>query len=211
MLQKKSTREGVKHQDKISMDAFHCHGWLHVTVNDWESVAFVKISHRDDHIPYWSIDVPQDVVEFVRQNPKLTPGQLWDEILKLHPQPAFTCRVIYAMWAETNSMEWKRDPDELKSANILLEEFTFRPPTDIFHPALDCAISESWLGYDGFWSCCWSTRRLNCGNFGASTPATLGLFVPLNDWNDYDSASAYTFTYQHPRSSRARAPQHLSH
>jgi hypothetical protein len=24
--------------------------------------------------------------------------------------------------------------------------------------------------------------------------------VPLNDWNDYDSASAYTFPYQHPRS-----------
>jgi hypothetical protein len=75
---KKSTREGVKHRDKISMDAFHCHGWLHITVNDWESVAFVKISHRDDHIPYWSIDVPQDLVEFVRQNPKLTPGQVWD-------------------------------------------------------------------------------------------------------------------------------------
>jgi hypothetical protein len=28
------------------------------------------------------------------------------------------------MWAENNSMERKHDPDELKSANILLEEFT---------------------------------------------------------------------------------------
>jgi hypothetical protein len=27
------------------------------------------------------------------------------------------------MWAEINSTEWKRDPDELKSAKILLEEF----------------------------------------------------------------------------------------
>jgi hypothetical protein len=66
---KKSTREGVKDRDKSAMDVFHCHGWLHVTVNDWESVAFVKISHRDDHVPYWSIDVPQDVVKFVRQIP----------------------------------------------------------------------------------------------------------------------------------------------
>jgi hypothetical protein len=31
------------------------------------------------------------------------------------------------MWAETNSMEWKRDPDELKSAKNLLEEFTSSP------------------------------------------------------------------------------------
>jgi hypothetical protein len=31
------------------------------------------------------------------------------------------------MWAETNSMERKRDPDELKSATILLEEFTSSP------------------------------------------------------------------------------------
>ncbi|KAJ7920115.1 hypothetical protein B0H13DRAFT_1605671 [Mycena leptocephala] len=73
---KKSEREGVKHRDKLAMDTFKCHGWLHITVNDWNSIAFVKIIHRDDHIPYWSIDVPTDVVEFVRQNTKLTPAQV---------------------------------------------------------------------------------------------------------------------------------------
>ncbi|KAJ7823670.1 hypothetical protein B0H13DRAFT_2375936 [Mycena leptocephala] len=36
----------------------------------------------------------------------------------------FQTGVIYAMWAEQNAMEWKRDPDELKSAQILLDEFT---------------------------------------------------------------------------------------
>ncbi|KAJ6458442.1 hypothetical protein C8R45DRAFT_843769, partial [Mycena sanguinolenta] len=121
---KKSDREGVKHRDNIAMDAFQCHGWLHVTINDWDNVAFIKILHKDDHIPYWCIDVLPDVAEFIRQNSKLTSGQLWDEILKLYPHPPFSRRVIYTMWAENNSMEWKRDPDELKSANILLEEFT---------------------------------------------------------------------------------------
>ncbi|KAJ7790884.1 hypothetical protein B0H14DRAFT_3501125 [Mycena olivaceomarginata] len=67
------------------MDAFECHGWLHITIMDGENIALIKISHSDDHIPYWSIDVPADVIEFVKQNPKLTPGQLWDEILKSHP------------------------------------------------------------------------------------------------------------------------------
>ncbi|KAJ7349866.1 hypothetical protein DFH08DRAFT_125780 [Mycena albidolilacea] len=37
---------------------------------------------------------------------------------------------------------------------------------DIPRPGLGCAVSESRLGHDGFWSCCWSTRRLNCGNLG---------------------------------------------
>ncbi|KAJ7858278.1 hypothetical protein B0H14DRAFT_3447408 [Mycena olivaceomarginata] len=35
---------------------------------------------------------------------------------------------------------------------------------------------------------------------GAPAPATLALFVPLNDWNDYDSDGAYTFPSLHPRS-----------
>ncbi|KAJ7212431.1 hypothetical protein C8J57DRAFT_1539110 [Mycena rebaudengoi] len=125
---KKTTREGVKHRDKLAMDAFECGGWLHITINDWDDIAFVKIVHHDDHVPYWSIDVPADVADFVRHNPQLTPGQLWSEILKTHPQPTFTRRAIYAMWAETNAMEWKRDPDELKSANILLQEFTSPDP-----------------------------------------------------------------------------------
>ncbi|KAJ7673679.1 hypothetical protein DFH06DRAFT_1081518 [Mycena polygramma] len=74
---KKSEAEGVKHRDKIAMDAFNCHGWLHITVFDGETTAFVKILHQDDHIPYWSIDVPADVVEYVRANSKLTTTQVF--------------------------------------------------------------------------------------------------------------------------------------
>ncbi|KAJ7222026.1 hypothetical protein C8J57DRAFT_1731677 [Mycena rebaudengoi] len=123
---KKSQRERAKHHDKMSMDAFKCHGWLHITINDWDNTAFIKILHHDDHVPYWSIDVPADVMELMQRNPKLTPVQ--DEILTIHPQPAFSRRVIYAIWAENNAMQWKRDPDELKSANILLEEFSSPNP-----------------------------------------------------------------------------------
>ncbi|KAJ7256689.1 hypothetical protein C8J57DRAFT_1136094, partial [Mycena rebaudengoi] len=41
---KKSQHEGAKHRDKMSMDAFKCHGWLHITINDWDNTAFVKIT-----------------------------------------------------------------------------------------------------------------------------------------------------------------------
>ncbi|KAJ7348505.1 hypothetical protein DFH08DRAFT_698475 [Mycena albidolilacea] len=72
----KSEHEGAKHRDKIAMDSFDCHGWLHITLDNSDNIVLVKISHRDDHIPYWCIDVPAHVTEFVRQNPKLTPDQV---------------------------------------------------------------------------------------------------------------------------------------
>ncbi|KAJ7681380.1 hypothetical protein B0H17DRAFT_1205904 [Mycena rosella] len=125
---KKNRREGAKPHDKIAMDAFPCKGWLHITITNWDEVAFVKIAHVDEHIPYWKIDIPPTVIEFVQQNSKLTPTQLWDEVLKMHPNPSFTRKAIYAIWADINSSEWKRDPDELKSANILLDEFSRSEP-----------------------------------------------------------------------------------
>ncbi|KAJ7241576.1 hypothetical protein C8J57DRAFT_1560753, partial [Mycena rebaudengoi] len=128
---KKNKREGAKPRDKIAMDSFECKGWLHITINDLDHIAYVDISHMDDHVPYSKIDVPPEIIDFVHKNSKLTPTQLWDEILKIHPQPRFTRKVIYALWADLNSSEWKRDPDELKSANILLEEFSCVGPDPI--------------------------------------------------------------------------------
>ncbi|KAJ6522810.1 hypothetical protein DFH09DRAFT_1330397 [Mycena vulgaris] len=125
---KKTQREGAKPRDKIAMDAFPCNGWLHITIIDWDDTAFVNIGHAEDHVPYWKIDVPSDIIDFVYQNSKLTPTQLWDEILKIHPRPSFTRKVIYSIWADINTSEWKHDPDELKSANILLDEFSRSKP-----------------------------------------------------------------------------------
>ncbi|KAJ7291859.1 hypothetical protein C8J57DRAFT_991091, partial [Mycena rebaudengoi] len=119
----KNQRENMKPRDRISMESFLCHGWLHITIFDGDNVTWVKISHSDDHIHYSSIDVPPQIVKLVHKNHKLTPTQLWDEILKIIPNPTFTCKVIHHMLLEINSTESKCDPNKLKSANILLEEF----------------------------------------------------------------------------------------
>jgi hypothetical protein len=58
------------------MDAFPCKGWLHITVNDGEDVASVSLSHADDHVPYYSIDVPAEVVDYVHGNHKLPLGEV---------------------------------------------------------------------------------------------------------------------------------------
>ncbi|KAJ7508051.1 hypothetical protein B0H11DRAFT_1653878, partial [Mycena galericulata] len=73
---KKNQTNGAKTRDKISRDTFKCHGWLHITINDEDRVAFVKILHSQDHAPYYSIDIPPEVREFVHQNHKLTPAQV---------------------------------------------------------------------------------------------------------------------------------------
>jgi hypothetical protein len=44
--------------------------------------------------------------------------------LKIYPNPPFSYKVIHALWAEINSTEWKRDRDELKSAKMILDEFS---------------------------------------------------------------------------------------
>jgi hypothetical protein len=69
---KKNQREGIKPRDKIAMDTFPCKGWLHITIMDWDHLAYVKIKHLENHIPYYSIDVPPEIVHFVHENHKLT-------------------------------------------------------------------------------------------------------------------------------------------
>ena len=49
--------------------------------------------------------------------------QLWTEILKSYPKPTFTRKSIYQLWSRLSSQSWKRDEDEIQSAQILLEEF----------------------------------------------------------------------------------------
>jgi hypothetical protein len=59
---KKTQREGAKPRDKIAIDAFTCKGWLHITITDWDDIAFVNIGHAKDHVLYWKIDVPPEII-----------------------------------------------------------------------------------------------------------------------------------------------------
>jgi len=55
---------------------FKCHGWLHITLSELNSSAYIKIDHKDNHIPYIPIDVPEDMKELIINNPKWTPTQV---------------------------------------------------------------------------------------------------------------------------------------
>ncbi|KAK7041371.1 hypothetical protein R3P38DRAFT_2768697 [Favolaschia claudopus] len=71
-----------------------------------------------------SIYIPDDVKQIIQNNPKLRSYQLWKEILKSHPEPAFSQKAVYNLCAKQNQSEWRRTENELESAKILLAEFT---------------------------------------------------------------------------------------
>jgi hypothetical protein len=50
--------------------------------------------------------------------------QLWKEILKSHPYPAFSQKAVYDLWFKQRQTHWRRHNDDLESAKILLKEFS---------------------------------------------------------------------------------------
>ncbi|THU89116.1 hypothetical protein K435DRAFT_678583 [Dendrothele bispora CBS 962.96] len=105
------------------MHTFSCAGWLHITLfEDSGDPAYVHFKHEEDHVPYTSIDVLEDVKTFVQDNAKLSTSTLWSEVHKKHPNPNFSRRSVYNIAHQVKKKQWKRDDDELKSAKILLKE-----------------------------------------------------------------------------------------
>ncbi|KAJ3496485.1 hypothetical protein NLJ89_g10479 [Agrocybe chaxingu] len=125
---KKGKRNGAKQRDKDRMDAFNCRGWLHMTISEVDTVALLKLDHKEDHVPYWNIDVPEDVHKLIEENLDLTVSQIWSKVLEIYKTPSFSRKSISYIWHEKTSHKWKQDPDELKSAKILIEEATSTIP-----------------------------------------------------------------------------------
>jgi hypothetical protein len=71
--------------------------------------------------------------------------------------------------------------------SLLSESLSTRPPSSTI----------SFLIYDEFWPCCWSTRWVNCSNSGGLLVQRCWRTERLNDCNP---AGVYTFPSPHPRS-----------
>jgi hypothetical protein len=72
----RKVEDADKHRDKRQMATFECGGWLHITVDPMTSDAMVKVRHEDDHVPYYSKDVPVKLKDYVVQNPSLRASQV---------------------------------------------------------------------------------------------------------------------------------------
>ena len=66
------------------MYTFKCSGWLHITITDDTDIAYVKYKHEDQHIPYWDIEVAEEIKTFVRENIQMTPTQVCNIIFPVN-------------------------------------------------------------------------------------------------------------------------------
>src|ERR1700691_4759507 len=72
----KKVYDHKKQCDKEAMVTFKCAGWLHVAISDDPDLAFMKIGHHNDHVPYFPIDIPPDVEEMICANTQMTPTRV---------------------------------------------------------------------------------------------------------------------------------------
>ncbi len=124
------------------MCAFECQGWMNITIDDLTTNAEIKIQHKDDHVPYFVIALPEGVKNLIISRRKETVTQvctlcqsfqlisvnneflvkLWNEIIKLYPIPKISRKAVQYLWSRLNETDWKRDEDQLVSARKLLKE-----------------------------------------------------------------------------------------
>jgi predicted hydrocarbon binding protein len=73
---KKSKKPDLKPRDRVAMDVFSCSGWLNITLYEGTDTASVSYKHGEEHVHYFSINMPERVKELVNENPGLTPTQV---------------------------------------------------------------------------------------------------------------------------------------
>ncbi|KAJ6538671.1 hypothetical protein DFH09DRAFT_930214 [Mycena vulgaris] len=118
------------------MRTFDCQGWLTVWASPDEMEYFIRIRHKECHEKYVCIDLPDEVRDFISKNSKMRSFQviliqLWKEILKSHPRPAFSQKAVYNVWIKQEQTQWRRHENELDSAKILLTEFSRSPQYEL--------------------------------------------------------------------------------
>ena len=72
----KKVEDPEKQCNKDCINTFKYKGWLYITITDLSDMAFVKIDHHNNQIPYFPIDILQDVENFITDNVKMTPIQV---------------------------------------------------------------------------------------------------------------------------------------
>lgn len=89
-----------KHRDKEAMLSFDCEGWLHITVWDGSDIVRIRLGHCLQHVPYWSIDVPDDIRQYVEQNFELRPTEVCDHSMYKVTQISDWCETVPQLWSE---------------------------------------------------------------------------------------------------------------
>ncbi|KAG9022921.1 hypothetical protein FS837_006091, partial [Tulasnella sp. UAMH 9824] len=110
-------------RDREYMMRFPCGGCLRITIDDniplW---ARVRIVHHAAHIPWVDIGPSDEIKAFINDNKRLNPSKLWKEIRHRWPETEMTAMQVSNHWSKANEGVWKLDEDQVKSAQLLVEQ-----------------------------------------------------------------------------------------
>jgi len=81
----------------------------------------VEIEHHKKHQPYEYIGMPSRALQLILRNVWTTPSVIATEVR--HQFPQIHTNQIYYAWKKASEGLWMRNPDQMKSAIALLEEY----------------------------------------------------------------------------------------
>ncbi|KDQ08348.1 hypothetical protein BOTBODRAFT_166049 [Botryobasidium botryosum FD-172 SS1] len=104
------------------MASFECQSQVTICIADTTPhYADITVRHREGHVPYCDVSLPEDVKDLVRNSLDKTPVQIWREIIQKHPDPiSFNHKQVYQLWYSLVRIQWTLDVDEVRSAKKLL-------------------------------------------------------------------------------------------
>ena len=115
--------------------------------NESHLLVSITIKHALVHVPYYGVTLPPEAVDIVRECVEwATPNEILHRVQAKYPH--VTSEQVHGAWTKMSEVLWKKDPDQLPSAQKLLAEFG--DEVDVF----DVKPAE------GVEQLCWGMKRI---------------------------------------------------
>jgi hypothetical protein len=109
-----------KQRDKLPTMRFDCNGILKIAINMNLKTANIQLCHDLIHDRPEKISVAQEIRDFIKDRLQQTPAEIFNQ-LEIN-NPNLTQKQCHYWWTQLIKKEFQRDPNQLKSSLLLLEE-----------------------------------------------------------------------------------------
>ncbi|KAK4698903.1 hypothetical protein P7C70_g7366, partial [Phenoliferia sp. Uapishka_3] len=118
---KTSTVEPKRH--RRGMERYACAGAALVHILHDDEFVFFSLSHGNSHPCYVDIELSPAITDYIKTEKNRSPREIYDDLRTKYPTATFQPHQIYTRHVEENQAAWRRDPDAMQSAKLLLESF----------------------------------------------------------------------------------------
>ena len=144
---KGSTNPEIVNRDHHGMHRFECGSSLNITCQkvDKEAskrIVVINLWHNINHTPYYDVAMPPEALKIIQNSIEWsTPVSLVAKIQSMYPN--VSSKQIHSAWSAMSETIWKKDEQQLPSAEKLLTEFP--DEVDVFDlPKVDSVEQLAW-------------------------------------------------------------------